>query len=265
MLDIYRTKFAPHLKPRKYAMRTPPAPFAPPPQSATDTTSKPTKLTAEALAAQQQQFSNVLCVKVPGAKDNTDDDQESTYSGTTASLDFRDCFSPPAETAEAPMLLDSSSSNIQQQQPPPSALLAPTATTSTTTDYSLDNFMLKGDLMLCDQVFQDDMSCCQLSVETNSSNPSNQSSPRQAPVIDNTDFDSAFLIGDSVMDMNLFGENEDVLKRYLCAPADQCELSDEPVNIKMESFVDVDPASMSLKVDSLQDIDSLSSGSMYLF
>lgn len=125
--------------------------------------------------------------------------------------------------------------------------------------------MLKGDLMLCDQVFQDDMSCCQLSVETNSSNPSNQSSPRQAPVIDNTDFDSAFLIGDSVMDMNLFGENEDVLKRYLCAPADQCELSDEPVNIKMESFVDVDPASMSLKVDSLQDIDSSSSGSMYLF
>ncbi|KAI9274434.1 hypothetical protein BDA99DRAFT_431629, partial [Phascolomyces articulosus] len=89
VLDIYRIKFAPHLRPRKYASRMPPAPFAPPPRS-----EQPLKLTAETLAAQQQQLA---AQEKRQQQRRQDEDQESIYSGTTVSLDFRDCFSPPPE------------------------------------------------------------------------------------------------------------------------------------------------------------------------
>ncbi|KAI9319613.1 hypothetical protein BX666DRAFT_1853658, partial [Dichotomocladium elegans] len=96
VLDIYRTKFAPHIRPRKYASRMPPAPAA----------TEPIKLTAETLASQQKQFAtedDALSRTSKRRRLSNDDkaedetDRESIYSGTTASLDFRDCFSPPAE------------------------------------------------------------------------------------------------------------------------------------------------------------------------
>lgn len=179
MLDIYRIKFAPHLRPRKYASRMPPAPFAPPPRSHDCSNSEsqqqqPFKLTAETLAAQQQQLasqdatttsipSSSSCAKRRRLSESPQDDQESIYSGTTASLDFRDCFSPPAEAADSPFFSGQDATDLpdmEQQQstaappPPPSSsstLLLPSSTAEMQ-DFTLNDLMLpasRGDLMLC--------------------------------------------------------------------------------------------------------------------
>lgn len=250
VLDIYRVKFAPHLRPRKYASRMPPAPFAPPPTTSCSTNNEKEpalRLTAEALAAvQQQQQLQQLDIQ----NDNKDD-QESIYSGTTASLDFRDCFSPPADSASSPFMGNQSlpdeptTTNNHHLIPGLSS-----SRSSSTTAYSLDQFMLPasrgGDPMLCSQQdpfaasLQDDMSC-HLSVESGGSSishPSNQSSPRHVPLIGlsslddfNPDSSSGFL---TEQDMTLFGASNttdmDLLKRYL-SPHDENDLG---VHVKME-------------------------------
>ncbi|KAI7876233.1 hypothetical protein K492DRAFT_172694 [Lichtheimia hyalospora FSU 10163] len=181
VLDIYRIKFAPHLRPRKYASRMPPAPFAPPPRSHDCSNSAsqqvPLKLTAETLAAQQEQLaaqdptsgvttsipsSSSSCAKRRRLSESPQDDQESIYSGTTASLDFRDCFSPPAEAADSPFFSGEDVTTLpdmEQSAPPPpppppsssSTLLLPSSTAEIQ-DFTLNDLMLpasRGDLMLC--------------------------------------------------------------------------------------------------------------------
>ncbi|CEP08417.1 hypothetical protein [Parasitella parasitica] len=107
VLDVYRTKFLPELNPRKNSLRMP----NPPNRVSIDTdmlTAKTgtvgssTPLTVAALAAQQQELSTPRVVRraVRISTDKNDDD-ESFYSGTTDSLDFHDCFSPPADAATA--------------------------------------------------------------------------------------------------------------------------------------------------------------------
>ncbi|KAI8086576.1 uncharacterized protein BX664DRAFT_336183 [Halteromyces radiatus] len=97
ILDIYRTKFVPHLTPRQ-SPRTP--------KQSTPTENKPTPLTTEALAAHHQQQEQLAAknglsnnsVRYVCKKKEDDDDNDTIYTGTTDSLDFRDCFSPPPET-----------------------------------------------------------------------------------------------------------------------------------------------------------------------
>jgi hypothetical protein len=93
VLDVYRSKFLPELNPRKNSFRMP--------QLSVDTITK-TPLTVAALAAQQEELSDAKVIRRGTAEKM--DDNESFYSGTTDSLDFRDCFSPPAEHVDSPYL-----------------------------------------------------------------------------------------------------------------------------------------------------------------
>ncbi|KAL9537915.1 hypothetical protein MBANPS3_011352 [Mucor bainieri] len=105
VLDVYRTKFLPELNPRKNSLRMPNPPnrlsIDTDMLTATDeTVASSTPLTVAALAAQQHDLANPKVVRRGGrgSGDKVDDD-ESLYSGTTDSLDFHDCFSPPADAA----------------------------------------------------------------------------------------------------------------------------------------------------------------------
>ncbi|KAI8335537.1 hypothetical protein BC941DRAFT_430588 [Chlamydoabsidia padenii] len=101
VLDIYRDKFTPHLAPRQ-SPRTP--------RSHALLESKPTPLTTEALAAHHQQQEQLAAKNglnqgisnkvryVCKKKDGDNDDSSTVYTGSTDSLDFMDCFSPPPET-----------------------------------------------------------------------------------------------------------------------------------------------------------------------
>ncbi|KAI9301550.1 hypothetical protein BJ944DRAFT_2851 [Cunninghamella echinulata] len=155
ILDIYRTKFVPDLTPRQSPSR----------YSKTMTMaleSKPTPLTTEALAAHHQQQEELaaknghinhnvsyICKKKENNqnKDNEeDDDNDTIYTGTTDSLDFRDCFSPPPETitslddlpmpSSSSLLLPPSSSSASPSSSSPSLitpLLNTTHSIATTT------------------------------------------------------------------------------------------------------------------------------------
>ncbi|KAG0168036.1 hypothetical protein DFQ28_004235 [Apophysomyces sp. BC1034] len=87
VLDTYRSQYAPGLSPRKYSSRVPPAPFAPP-RAITYNNNSQIPLTTKALEEQQQQF-----IQAGQIRRNSD---QSCYTGTTATLDFNDCFSPPS-------------------------------------------------------------------------------------------------------------------------------------------------------------------------
>ncbi|CAO3594354.1 unnamed protein product [Absidia cylindrospora] len=108
ILDIYRIKFVPHLAPRQ-SPRTAKL-YTPALQT------KPTPLTTEALAAHHQQqeqqaakdesindTSNSVRYVSKKKEAQGDDDNDTIYTGTTDSLDFRDCFSPPSETTTTPL------------------------------------------------------------------------------------------------------------------------------------------------------------------
>ncbi|KAI8343064.1 hypothetical protein BC941DRAFT_498176 [Chlamydoabsidia padenii] len=134
ILDIYRIKFVPHLAPRQSSH---------PLKLHTELSTKPTPLTAEALAAHHQQqeqeaakngFSDsVRYVCKKNDRQHDDGDNDTIYTGTTDSLDFQDCFSPPPEAITAS---SSSSSSTMDDFPtfddPP---LAPMMTTDPT-DFS---------------------------------------------------------------------------------------------------------------------------------
>lgn len=109
VLDVYRSKFLPELNPRKNSLRM----TSPPNRlsidtdmltAKTETVASSTPLTVAALAAQQQELTTAKVVRRGGRGDKNDDD-ESLYSGTTDSLDFHDCFSPPEDaTTSSPSL-----------------------------------------------------------------------------------------------------------------------------------------------------------------
>lgn len=109
VLDVYRSKFLPELNPRKNSLRM----TSPPNRlsidtdmltAKTETVASSTPLTVAALAAQQQELTTAKVVRRGGRGDRNDDD-ESLYSGTTDSLDFHDCFSPPEDaTTSSPSL-----------------------------------------------------------------------------------------------------------------------------------------------------------------
>ncbi|KAF7732810.1 hypothetical protein EC973_000085 [Apophysomyces ossiformis] len=177
VLDTYRTQYAPGLHPRKYSSRVPPAPFAPPRAM---TYSNPIPLTTKALEEQQQQLN-----QTNQTRRNSD---QSCYTGTTATLDFNDCFSPPSP-CQATDEFDSSSGAF------------------------LTEDMLKG----C-ELSQDETTSC------SSRNPSNNNSPspsRDFSVITNTTasavediYQQALLINSTA---SLFGSAENpmrLLKTY---------------------------------------------------
>ncbi|CAO3589554.1 unnamed protein product [Absidia cylindrospora] len=100
VLDMYRTKFVPDLVPRRSSNLA---------KYHTPLENKPTPLTTEALAAHHEQQEQLAAkngtlnctnnnVRYVCKKESQDDDNDTIYTGTTDSLDFRDCFSPPPET-----------------------------------------------------------------------------------------------------------------------------------------------------------------------
>lgn len=109
VLDIYRIKFVPHLTPRQSSH---------PLKLHTEPESKPTPLTVEALAVHHQQQEQQAAKNGSHYSDsvryvckktdlhNGDGDNDTIYTGTTDSLDFQDCFSPPPEAIAASTMDD---------------------------------------------------------------------------------------------------------------------------------------------------------------
>lgn len=97
VLDVYRSKFLPELKTRKNSLRTPTALSIDTELLGGNKISAP--LTVAALAAQQGDHKHVSVAKAArrDCAERSNEDDESLYSGTTDSLDFHDCFSPPDE------------------------------------------------------------------------------------------------------------------------------------------------------------------------
>ncbi|KAI9468921.1 MAG: hypothetical protein EXX96DRAFT_589734 [Benjaminiella poitrasii] len=106
VLDVYRSKFMPELNPRKNSIRIP---SSPPNRLSIDTdmltvnnnstkTTTTTSLTADALAATQDHHQQQSAKVIRHGEQQGHDDDESLYSGTTDSLDFHDCFSPPHDS-----------------------------------------------------------------------------------------------------------------------------------------------------------------------
>ncbi|ORX43096.1 hypothetical protein DM01DRAFT_1340869 [Hesseltinella vesiculosa] len=102
VLDLYRTKFMPDLPTRPSSRPACSALLQP-----------PTPLTMEALAAHEQQQERLQGIH-PFYCTKKDDDSDSIYTGTTDSLDFHDCFSPPSDDVD-----------IMQPLPPAMMLLDP--------------------------------------------------------------------------------------------------------------------------------------------
>lgn len=234
VLDMYRVKFAPELRPRKYSSRTP---VLPPPlllaAAATMSTTAPQKLklTADNLAAQQEQLGIQK-------EDKRTEDAASLYSGTTVTLDFHDCFSPPADnllddTFFLPTVHTDTTFFPDELFPPStSSITATTASTTTTAPPPL-----------CAGMLQDDMlSCVESSSSASSNTPSNQSSPRHQPLLslDPHNPDSLFLLSGQHADMHmtLFGQTQDdVLLHHM--PSFATSMSDIKVDysdslLKME-------------------------------
>lgn len=101
-LDVYRSKFMPTLQPRKYSSRSPPTRVIETPTATIEQQqllkmmppTMSTPLTASALSAQNALFEQKKKVKKSKkSKRATDSPVMSCVSGTTASLDFGDCFS----------------------------------------------------------------------------------------------------------------------------------------------------------------------------
>ncbi|KAI7867417.1 hypothetical protein BDF14DRAFT_1695355, partial [Spinellus fusiger] len=84
VLDLFRNQHTPHLRPRKYSSRISPigSPFSLPHQP-------PSPHISEILSN-----TNMSISASPDTPPAPDDDAHSFYSGTTATLDFHDCFSP---------------------------------------------------------------------------------------------------------------------------------------------------------------------------
>lgn len=97
VLDVYRSKFLPELKTRKNSLRTPTALSIDTELLGGNKISAP--LTIAALAAQQGDHKQVSVAKAArrDCAERSNEDDDSLYSGTTDSLDFHDCFSPPDE------------------------------------------------------------------------------------------------------------------------------------------------------------------------
>lgn len=109
-LDVYRAKFMPTLQPRKYSSRSPPARVIQTPTATIEQQqllkmmppTMSTPLTASALSAQNALFEQKKKTKKTKTSHNNNNNNNnkmagspvmSCASGTTASLDFGDCFS----------------------------------------------------------------------------------------------------------------------------------------------------------------------------
>ncbi|KAI8877463.1 hypothetical protein K501DRAFT_278435 [Backusella circina FSU 941] len=167
VLDVYRSKFLPELNPRKNSFRMP--------QLSIDTTLTTTKtpLTVAALAAQQEELSDAKVIRRGTAEKM--DDNESLYSGTTDSLDFRDCFSPPAEHADSPYLCSSATDMCNTSSP---------TTLSPVNDLMLSVPSSSDELLFGNNNRSDS---CRLSISSSSSNSSIGSSDMISPTIQNED------------------------------------------------------------------------------
>ncbi|GAA5796181.1 hypothetical protein EDC94DRAFT_563478 [Helicostylum pulchrum] len=178
VLDVYRSKFLPDLNPRKNSLRMPSSTTT---QISMDTDdNSATTLTVAALAAAQEQDITAAKVVRRGSAEHHDDN-ESLYSGTTDSLDFHDCFSPPSEQVTSSIdtpLKSSSPANIYEL-----TLSVPTSSDE----------LLSG---TPHPLFESGHESCRRSISSSSSSGSDLSSPSLTQ--DNLD-DTLF------KDSNLFG------------------------------------------------------------
>ncbi|KAI8381348.1 uncharacterized protein BYT42DRAFT_545250 [Radiomyces spectabilis] len=204
VLDTYRNQFMPDLRTRKYSSRVPPAPFTPPCPRLHENT---TPLTTKALAEQQQQLANhSMC----STRRNS---EQTCYTGSTATLDFRDCFSPPAE-------IESPSLTTELMLPPASQDLA------RHTDV--------------------DESSCQLSVgSTASQNPSSHSSPSPTLNIDDVYQQAALVIGshdhillNSTNGMPLLKQGQTLFSNDMAMDFLETHIKYEDVNAGIDDFHD---------------------------
>jgi hypothetical protein len=178
VLDVYRFKFLPELKTRKNSLRM----HSPPTSHSIDTdmlSLKPdddtTPLTVAALAAQQDSLTTAKVIR----RGSSEHDDESLYSGTTDSLDFHDCFSPPEETSP---FLDTNCTSPSTSDS--SMLLSPNA--------SINELMLSVPTS-SEQLLRhplDTKESCRLSISSSSSSGSELVSPRyiKAEQVDNSLF-----------------------------------------------------------------------------
>jgi hypothetical protein len=177
VLDVYRSKFLPELKTRRNSLRMP----SPPTSHSIDTNMlclKPddtTPLTVAALAAQQDSLTTAKVIR----RGSSEQDDESLYSGTTDSLDFHDCFSPPEETSA---FLDTNCTSPSTSDSP--MLLSPNA--------SINELMLSVPTS-SEQLLRhplDTKESCRLSISSSSSSGSELVSPRyiKAEQVDNSLF-----------------------------------------------------------------------------
>lgn len=174
VLDVYRSKFLPDLNPRKNSLRMPSATQI---SMDTDDTSA-TTLTVAVLAAQEQDIT-VKVVRRGSAEHH--DDNESLYSGTTDSLDFHDCFSPPSEQ-------NTSSLDTPMKSSSPANIYELTLSVPTSSDELLSGTP--------HPLFESAHESCRRSISSSSSSGSDLSSPSLAQ--DNLD-DTLF------KDSNMFG------------------------------------------------------------
>ncbi|KAI9359390.1 hypothetical protein BD770DRAFT_435006 [Pilaira anomala] len=96
VLDVYRSKFLPDLNPRKNSLRMPTSSIT----TTTTTTTTATTATTTHISMDTDDQSNLTVATLAAVKPQETiehhDDNESLYSGTTDSIDFHDCFSPPS-------------------------------------------------------------------------------------------------------------------------------------------------------------------------
>lgn len=177
VLDVYRSKFLPELMTRRNSLRMP----SPPTSHTIDTAMlslKPddgTPLTVAALAAQQDNLTTAKVIR----RGSSEGDDESLYSGTTDSLDFHDCFSPPQETSA---FMDTNCTSPSTSDSP--MLLSPNA--------SINELMLSMPTS-SEQLLRhplDTKESCRLSISSSSSSGSQLTSPRfiKAEQVNNTLF-----------------------------------------------------------------------------
>ncbi|GAA5806993.1 hypothetical protein MFLAVUS_000342 [Mucor flavus] len=117
-LDVYRAKFMPTLQPRKYSSRSPPVRVIETPTATIEQQqllnmmppTMSTPLTASALSAQNALFEQKKKFKKTHKK-TTDSPVMSCASGTTASLDFGDCFSLDDEVSNTLTITTNNANN----------------------------------------------------------------------------------------------------------------------------------------------------------
>ncbi|KAI8980915.1 hypothetical protein BDB01DRAFT_796072 [Pilobolus umbonatus] len=173
VLDVYRSKFLPELNPRKNSLRmTGPTGLSIDNETSDVQPILSVPLTVAALAAQEKELDNKTTLMT-----SDHEDSESLYSGTTDSLDFRDCFSPHSI---------SSPSSVEKCHSPSSDIQGYGSSTLFVNDLMLSVPSSTNDLLLGPTTTSPRMSSCRHSISSSSSG-SGLSSPTNQDHMDYND------------------------------------------------------------------------------